>query len=219
MIINTILKLIFNFKILTMAEPVTMYESSIFSRDLSNDEKIEYFKNYFYSKFEYLNCDDVIYPPSENSDYFYVCQWVLDEDETVMYIVANNSDVFGATDCENVPVSLIVWNDDERDISNDFEVTKLVYEIRPYIEDTIGFYVFVMSNVYDKSSKNYHSKIIKKNIIKAETLGQCSICICDYEKDSNVTELSNCKHLFCTPCIETWLETSTSCPLCRTECI
>lgn len=201
-----------------MAEHARMYESSIFSNDLSNDEKIEYFKEYFYSKFEYLNCEDVIYPPSENSDYFYVCQWVLDDDGTILYIVANNSDVFEAIDCENVSVSLFVWNDDEREISNDFEVTKLVCEIRPFIEDTLGFYIFIMSNVYDKSTI-VKQKIIKQNTIIAINSGQCSICICDYEKDSKVTELTNCKHLFCTPCIETWFQTSTSCPLCRTECI
>ena len=48
-----------------------------------------------------------------------------------------------------------------------------------------------------------------------ECSSECTICLFNYtEKTKKITE---CSHTFHTECLDRWLETNNSCPLCRTE--
>ncbi|KAJ8765696.1 hypothetical protein K2173_014818 [Erythroxylum novogranatense] len=44
---------------------------------------------------------------------------------------------------------------------------------------------------------------------------ECSVCLNEFEEDESLRLLSNCKHAFHLPCIDTWLRTHKNCPLCR----
>lgn len=43
----------------------------------------------------------------------------------------------------------------------------------------------------------------------------CSVCLSEFEEDENLRLLPKCNHAFHLPCIDTWLVSHTSCPMCR----
>ncbi|KAL5054534.1 hypothetical protein RYX36_035216 [Vicia faba] len=43
----------------------------------------------------------------------------------------------------------------------------------------------------------------------------CSVCLSEFEEDENLRLLPKCNHAFHLPCIDTWLGSHTSCPMCR----
>ena len=44
----------------------------------------------------------------------------------------------------------------------------------------------------------------------------CSICLCEFQDDEEITPLPcTAKHYFHSACIENWLKTNNTCPLCR----
>ncbi|XP_077215516.1 RING-H2 finger protein ATL2-like [Tasmannia lanceolata] len=45
----------------------------------------------------------------------------------------------------------------------------------------------------------------------------CSVCLCELKEGEEVRQLPKCNHLFHVPCIDMWLYSHSSCPLCRTE--
>ena len=45
----------------------------------------------------------------------------------------------------------------------------------------------------------------------------CSICLDEFEEDQNLSEFKECKHLFHKECIEQWIQTKGTCPMCRHE--
>tara|TARA_B110000285_G_scaffold228013_1_gene290290 strand:+ start:2039 stop:2863 length:825 start_codon:yes stop_codon:yes gene_type:complete len=59
-----------------------------------------------------------------------------------------------------------------------------------------------------KKNKKKCPKIKKK--IRVETLDICCIC-----QESTSQVITNCKHQFCTHCIQTWTEKNNQCPCCR----
>ncbi|XP_024031612.1 RING-H2 finger protein ATL7-like [Morus notabilis] len=44
---------------------------------------------------------------------------------------------------------------------------------------------------------------------------QCSVCLGDYEADDRLQQIPACGHTFHIDCIDHWLATHTTCPLCR----
>ncbi|KAI3688174.1 hypothetical protein L1987_81883 [Smallanthus sonchifolius] len=44
---------------------------------------------------------------------------------------------------------------------------------------------------------------------------ECSICLSEFEERETVTVIPYCRHGFHPTCIETWLSSHVSCPLCR----
>ena len=46
-------------------------------------------------------------------------------------------------------------------------------------------------------------------------MATCSICLTDFEVDDTLCKLIVCKHEFHRECLEDWLQTENSCPLCR----
>ncbi|KAJ4765810.1 hypothetical protein LUZ62_031090 [Rhynchospora pubera] len=47
------------------------------------------------------------------------------------------------------------------------------------------------------------------------TLPECSICLSSIEEGEQVRLLPNCRHMFHKECIDVWLSTNASCPVCR----
>ncbi|XP_021294728.1 E3 ubiquitin-protein ligase ATL41-like [Herrania umbratica] len=45
---------------------------------------------------------------------------------------------------------------------------------------------------------------------------ECSVCLGNITDESTVRLLPNCKHMFHVECIDTWLGSHTTCPICRT---
>lgn len=46
---------------------------------------------------------------------------------------------------------------------------------------------------------------------------ECAICLGEYEDDEWVKTIPNCFHVFHVSCIDTWFQTHSSCPLCRSD--
>lgn len=44
---------------------------------------------------------------------------------------------------------------------------------------------------------------------------ECAICLGDFEDGEWLKHLSNCSHVFHVSCIDTWFQTHSSCPICR----
>ncbi|PSS19360.1 RING-H2 finger protein [Actinidia chinensis var. chinensis] len=44
---------------------------------------------------------------------------------------------------------------------------------------------------------------------------QCSVCLADYQAEDRLQQIPSCGHTFHMDCIDLWLATHTTCPLCR----
>ncbi|TVU29698.1 hypothetical protein EJB05_21277 [Eragrostis curvula] len=55
--------------------------------------------------------------------------------------------------------------------------------------------------------------IFKESFLIRET--QCSVCLADYQPDERLQRIPPCGHTFHIDCIDHWLSTNTTCPLCR----
>lgn len=49
------------------------------------------------------------------------------------------------------------------------------------------------------------------------TVTDCSVCLSEFQDDESVRLLPMCNHVFHLPCIDTWLKSNSSCPLCRSS--
>ncbi|KAL5991985.1 hypothetical protein ACLOJK_012897 [Asimina triloba] len=47
--------------------------------------------------------------------------------------------------------------------------------------------------------------------------GECAVCLCEFKEGEEVRQLPECLHSFHVPCIDMWLSSHTSCPLCRSD--
>ncbi|XVF30615.1 hypothetical protein REPUB_Repub16aG0073700 [Reevesia pubescens] len=43
----------------------------------------------------------------------------------------------------------------------------------------------------------------------------CSVCLSEFQEDESLRLMPKCNHAFHVPCIDTWLKSHSSCPLCR----
>ncbi|XP_018484077.1 RING-H2 finger protein ATL40-like [Raphanus sativus] len=46
---------------------------------------------------------------------------------------------------------------------------------------------------------------------------ECAVCLSFFEEKDTVRMLPNCKHVFHVTCVDTWLASCSTCPICRTE--
>lgn len=44
---------------------------------------------------------------------------------------------------------------------------------------------------------------------------ECAVCLCEFEDDETLRLIPKCDHVFHPECIDTWLESHTTCPVCR----
>jgi Ring finger domain len=54
-----------------------------------------------------------------------------------------------------------------------------------------------------------------KTIIGVKDPFDCAVCLCEFEGDDKLRLLPKCSHAFHVDCIDTWLLTHSTCPLCR----
>ncbi|GMI87108.1 Arabidopsis Toxicos en Levadura 52 [Hibiscus trionum] len=47
--------------------------------------------------------------------------------------------------------------------------------------------------------------------------GMCAVCLSQFEEDEAVKTLPGCSHSYHAPCIDMWLYSHSSCPMCRTD--
>ncbi|KAJ7948398.1 RING-H2 finger protein [Quillaja saponaria] len=57
----------------------------------------------------------------------------------------------------------------------------------------------------------------KQNNNSQDDMIECAVCLSVLENEEMVRELPNCKHIFHVDCIDKWLESQSTCPICRTE--
>ncbi|KAI7738187.1 hypothetical protein M8C21_018367 [Ambrosia artemisiifolia] len=55
--------------------------------------------------------------------------------------------------------------------------------------------------------------VFKESFSVTDTL--CSVCLGDYQAEDRLQQIPACKHTFHVECIDSWLSTHTTCPLCR----
>ncbi|KAF6177148.1 hypothetical protein GIB67_025485 [Kingdonia uniflora] len=55
------------------------------------------------------------------------------------------------------------------------------------------------------------------NQVDENSTSECSVCISTLEEDEMVRVLPNCKHTFHGECVDMWLSTHSTCPVCRTQ--
>ncbi|KAJ3675501.1 hypothetical protein LUZ60_004543 [Juncus effusus] len=55
--------------------------------------------------------------------------------------------------------------------------------------------------------------VFKESFLIRET--QCSVCLGEYQSDERLQRIPPCGHTFHVDCIDHWLSTNTTCPLCR----
>ncbi|CAH8385383.1 unnamed protein product [Eruca vesicaria subsp. sativa] len=46
---------------------------------------------------------------------------------------------------------------------------------------------------------------------------ECAVCLSSFEEKDTARMLPNCKHVFHVTCVDTWLTSCSTCPICRTE--
>ena len=51
--------------------------------------------------------------------------------------------------------------------------------------------------------------------MQSDSSTECTICLLDYNDETKTK--TECNHFFHQECLDKWLETNNSCPLCRTE--
>uniref|UniRef100_A0A2P2NFI8 RING-type E3 ubiquitin transferase n=1 Tax=Rhizophora mucronata TaxID=61149 RepID=A0A2P2NFI8_RHIMU len=56
-----------------------------------------------------------------------------------------------------------------------------------------------------------------KTIIGLKNPFDCAVCLCEFEPEDKLRLLPQCSHAFHTECIDTWLLSHSTCPLCRTS--
>ncbi|KAL1315853.1 uncharacterized protein [Arachis hypogaea] len=68
-------------------------------------------------------------------------------------------------------------------------------------------------------SHKYHKKKVNENSEADDqgggSGGTCAVCLGDFEEDEELKTLPECMHSFHVPCIDMWLYSHTSCPVCR----
>ncbi|KAI3821359.1 hypothetical protein L1987_08925 [Smallanthus sonchifolius] len=55
--------------------------------------------------------------------------------------------------------------------------------------------------------------VFKETFSVTDTI--CSVCLGDYQAEDRLQQIPACKHAFHVECIDNWLSTHTTCPLCR----
>lgn len=60
-----------------------------------------------------------------------------------------------------------------------------------------------------------YGSLCDSNDFKYEKESECSICLGVFQKEEKIKMLTRCGHAYHAECVDTWLRTRSSCPLCR----
>ncbi|KAK7334574.1 hypothetical protein VNO80_26334 [Phaseolus coccineus] len=79
-----------------------------------------------------------------------------------------------------------------------------------------------LAQVSSSSNSGLDEALIKSITVCKYTKGggvveghDCSVCLSEFEENESLRLLPKCNHAFHLPCIDTWLKSHASCPLCR----
>ena len=154
-----------------------------------------------FANIEYVHdsqCDDVV-----------LFSYDLDEFNCLtLYIICNRLDITNSEiPLENIPISL--------DLVHSFYGSQTRKEniTRRDVEDILMSYGFIYEI---EDIEIPQKKIILENVStvnKEQEEDMCPVC---YETYDTFYILNTCKHKFCFDCINTWINHSDSCPMCRT---
>jgi len=123
------------------------------------------------------------------------------------YIIENNEE----RSLSNNELDYI--NDQFNDELND-EIDQLNNEILLFLINRSDRTYYLFANMGKELEKDTLTKEEIENLEKFEVLSNCPICM--EETDKNIK--LNCKHIFCSLCIEKWLlDKSNTCPTCRVK--
>nr|XP_043613351.1 RING-H2 finger protein ATL46-like isoform X2 [Erigeron canadensis] len=67
----------------------------------------------------------------------------------------------------------------------------------------------------DQSSIDALPVFVYKELVGFKEDHHCAVCLCAFTEDDNLRLLPVCSHAFHTHCIDTWLLSNSTCPLCR----
>lgn len=80
--------------------------------------------------------------------------------------------------------------------------------------DTILGFMGIDMSVYDPPSKEIMNQCSDYKYTVAHESETCAICLCDMEEGDNVKKLV-CRHVFHDACVMGWLNTNSTCPMCK----
>ena len=80
-----------------------------------------------------------------------------------------------------------------------------------------SWYDIYTQNDSETQSNGLCNELIEENSTKKiiTITTECSICLDTLLPGSCLRELNNCKHMYCIDCIDEWLKTHNSCPVCK----
>ncbi|KAJ8625048.1 hypothetical protein MRB53_033578 [Persea americana] len=65
--------------------------------------------------------------------------------------------------------------------------------------------------------------VLEYSVVKGLKLGkstlECAVCLCEFEDDETLRLLPKCSHVFHPDCIDMWLSSHTTCPVCRADLV
>ncbi|RWR92473.1 E3 ubiquitin-protein ligase ATL6-like protein [Cinnamomum micranthum f. kanehirae] len=65
--------------------------------------------------------------------------------------------------------------------------------------------------------------VLEYSVVKGLKLGkstlECAVCLCEFEDDETLRLIPKCSHVFHPDCIDMWLSSHTTCPVCRADLV
>ncbi|KAK2373656.1 RING/U-box superfamily protein [Trifolium repens] len=70
-------------------------------------------------------------------------------------------------------------------------------------------------SVADSIPTHKYHKRSKVDVVSDDEGGTCAVCLGDFEEGEELKTMPECLHSFHVPCIDLWLNSHSSCPICR----
>lgn len=157
----------------------------------------------------------------------------IGEDEATLHKFDNaisllSLDTLNTTKEYNIPLLGLPENQIKFGVTEEYpfliEIYKIHNEFQITIEYVIIFVLFILfcSSVYNSCFMRIKSILHNRKIMTSipfnnESLlnTSCTICLDDFDENSKLVQLNECKHVFHKTCINDWLKQKPSCPNCQ----
>ncbi|GLJ38560.1 hypothetical protein SUGI_0786200 [Cryptomeria japonica] len=87
--------------------------------------------------------------------------------------------------------------------------------VNGFSEDQVGHLMIVRNGLSPAVVQNI--PILEYNLGSFEDGLECAICLSEFQENRSTRLLPNCNHNFHIECIDKWLQSNSTCPLCRTR--